>query len=182
MGELPKFGSWQANFTLHQNEILLVAVCCAASALPQNNKSEPQVLLPWDRLARDNITVTAQTGSGAFRTEKKYFSKTLDVLLSPIGSNSNPATVELFIVCGAMGSSRSLGVLAPRRPSGAGRFTFVCDQEQIGYRGDEITGWLVRAVRDGRVAGFAASSGPCEEIAKNPALLSDMLAQEWQRK
>ena len=67
---------------------------------------------------------------------------------------------------------------------GAGRLTFVCDQAELGIRADEdiFEGWLVRAVRDGRVAGFAASSDPCEDLAKNPALLSDMLAQTWQRK
>jgi hypothetical protein len=65
---------------------------------------------------------------------------------------------------------------------GAGRFTFVCDQTKIGIRGDDIKGWLVRAVRDGRVAGFAASSGPNEEIAKTPPLLSEMPAQKWQKK
>ena len=112
-----------------------------------------------------------------------YFSKTVEVLLSPVGSNSNPATVELFILIKRDGFVLLLRRVGRQQADlGAGRFTFVCDQAEIGYRGDDIKGWLVRAVREGRVAGFAASSGPNEEIAKNPALLSKMLAQKWQRK
>ena len=105
------------------------------------------------------------------------------MVLSPIGSNSNPAIVELYFLMkrdGFVSHLRRVG--AQQADVGAGRLTFVCDQAELGIRADEIKGWLVRAVRDGRVAGFAASSGPCEELAKNPALLSDMLALEWQRK
>jgi hypothetical protein len=71
------------------------------------------------------------------------------VRLSPVGSNSNPALVELFIVVrrdGFVPIARRVG--AREAELGAGKFTFACDQEKIGYRGDEIRGWLVRAVRD----------------------------------
>ena len=166
-------------------KIPLILIAIASTALAQNKGRllEPEILQPWDRLARDNITITAQTAAGAFQTDKKYFSKTFDVVLSPVGSNRNPATVELYFLMkrdGFVSHLRRVG--AQQADVGVGRLTFVCDQAELGIRADDIKDWLVRAVRDGRVAGFAASSGPCEDLAKNPALLSDMLAQEWQRK
>lgn len=166
-------------------KIILVLLLCAATALAQGKGKlvEPEILQPWDRLAHNNISVSAQTIAGALKTEKKYFSKTFEVVLSPAGSNSNPATVELYFLMKRDGfPPRLRRVGAQQADVGAGRFEFVCDRAELGIRADDIKGWLFRVVRDGRVAGFAASSGPCEEIAKNPTLLSDMLAQEWQRK
>lgn len=166
-------------------KVLLILIAVASTALGQNKGRliEPEILQPWDRLAHNNISVKAQTTAGAFKTEKKYFSKTFEVVLSPVGLNSNPAIVELYFLMKRDGFASHLRrVGAQQADVGAGRFEFVCEHAELGIRADDIKGWLVRAVRDGRIAGFAASSGPCEEIAKNPTLLSDMLAQEWQRK
>ena len=164
-------------------KLLALIVCAAASTLAQSKSPiEPEILQPWDRLARDNIAVSAQTAAGAFKTEKKYFSKTFDVTLSPVGSNSSPATVELYFLMKRDGFESHLRrVGAQQADVGAGRLTFVCDQEALGIRADDIKGWLFRVIRNGRIVGCAASSVPCEELAKNPARLSELLAQEWRK-
>lgn len=97
-------------------KIVLILIACAATALAQSKcYTGKEILQPWDQLARNNISVSTQTESGGFSTEKKYFSKTVEVLLSPVGSNNNPAMV-------AARRARSHPVLSRRfrlRPSAA---------------------------------------------------------------
>jgi hypothetical protein len=46
-------------------KIPLILIAIASTALAQNKGRllEPEILQPWDRLARDNITITAQTAA-----------------------------------------------------------------------------------------------------------------------
>ncbi|HEY5705341.1 MAG TPA: hypothetical protein VIS96_07190 [Terrimicrobiaceae bacterium] len=165
--------------------VLVILIGCLASLYAQSPTAQgtEQNILPYDRLARNNIALATQPGAGGFSTDTRKFSKTVDLLLSPIGSNSDPATVELYVVMKRDGFVPFARLVEIQEAQvGSGKIKFVCDETKIRYRGDDIKGWLVRAVRGGRVVGFVASSTQYEEIATNPSLLSGMLAQKWQRK
>ena len=148
----------------------------------------------YNGLATGNImviatpsTVSGVTPGGTTRDPSSgaepHGGKVMEVRLSENGVAGAPAQVEFFIVVKPHGSNESI---VPKQgtpdPSTPGRWIFDMTTEQSSTtppapdaahgNDSRILGWFVRAVRNGRVIGYCASSFNYEQYAMNPALVN----------
>jgi hypothetical protein len=155
-------------------------------------------LKPFDRLGRDNVTIRAQHRSGGSSADYSYKAswgsyvrtvksvKDIEVTISQARKEKQPVKIEFFFVI--KGDSKRYAKKAGELdlPEGEGTAVFSASAKQnqqrwvyLGYHersGERIEGWLVRAVKEERILGIAASTPSLEEMAANPERLEALLA------
>lgn len=155
---------------------------------------------PFDRLGRDNVTIQAQQKSGGSSADYRYKSrwgsyvrtvtstKDIEVTVKQQRKEKQPLKLEFFFVI--KGDTKRYAKQAGTLdlPEGEGSSTFSTTSKQGQERwvfmgvhersGEHIEGWLVRALKDGRVLGIAASSPSLEELAAQPEKLKGLLAAD----
>ncbi len=157
----------------------------------------PETLKPYDRLGRDNVTIRAQQKSGGSSSDYSYkaswgsyvrtvtSTKDIEVTISQPRREKQPLKLEFFFVikgdsgkyakqAGALDLPEGEGsaVFSTSSKQGQSRWVYMGIQERSGER---IEGWLVRALKDDRIIGIAASSPSMEELAAYPAKLKGLL-------
>lgn len=157
-----------------------------------------QEIQPFDRLGRENVTIEALHKSGGSSSDYDYktrwgsYSKTvtstkeIEVTVKQPRKEKQPLTLEFFFVIkGDSGRyAKQAGIFD--LPEGEGSATFSTSSKQDRARwvylgisersGERIEGWLVRALRDQRIIGIAASSPSLEELAAKPDKLKALVA------
>jgi len=152
---------------------------------------------PFDRLGRDNVTIRAQHRSGGSSTDYDYKApwgsyvrtvksfKDIEVTIAQPRKEKHPLKLEFFFVIkGDKRYAKKAGVVDFPEGEGSAVFSTSAQQNQQrwvyigvhGKSGERVEGWLVRALKEDRIIGIAASAPSLEEMAANPGRLNDLLA------
>ena len=162
---------------LFVSSIALSAKSVAPSQTPIFVPSS-ELIIPYDRLGRDNVTIRAQQKGGGNDADYRYRSrwgsyvrtvtstKDIEVTILQPRREKQPLRVEFFFVIKGKRYAKQAGALDLPEGEGTAVFSTTAKQNQarwvyLGFRegsGERIEGWLVRALNYNRILGIAASS------------------------
>jgi hypothetical protein len=157
-----------------------------------------EAVKPYDRLGRDNVTIRAQHKGGGGSSDYDYkaswgsyartvtSTKDIEVTITQPRREKQPLKLEFFFVVKGDSKRYAKQAGALDLPEGEGSAVFSTSSKQsqsrwvyLGVRersGEQIEGWLVRALNNDRIIGIAASSPSLEELAADPQKLKGLLA------
>ncbi len=151
---------------------------------------------PYDRLARDNIHVSAyilESGSAGMKHWVYYWShyrhrtvtqnKLVEILLSGIGNKGGDVTVQCYSVIRRNGGGEVVAKVADQDiiNDGVGKWCVTLEATRTEYQysyynrrtytsGEKIVGFFVRVIRDGRIVGYSSSPIAYERFALDTSL------------
>jgi len=149
-------------------------------------------LQPFDRLGRDNVTLHtgAAAGGGSTRNDfetgygsydkTKDQKKDIEISIRPVASKTDPITIKFYFVFKDVSTKEESYIpcdpVVFEQGSGSARFSQTATSKDlklvmIGFRekdGETIYGWLVRAIRNDKIVGVAASNERFSRIAQDP--------------
>jgi hypothetical protein len=152
--------------------VVLIALASAAMAgevtYPVPKKDALRVEKPFDRMSREQISVTANVTARSVDSGDST-GKTLDVSIA--GNNIGGIAVECLYVVEAVPGTREAGT---QRILVAGQGYTAEPRDNFQFRvgtlnqSTKLKGWFVRVVRDGAIIGVAGSSPKFEAMAADP--------------
>jgi len=149
-------------------------------------------LQPFDRLARDNVTIHAGAVAGGgstrndFKTDYGSYDKTknqqkdIEVSIRPVSSNKSPITIRFYFIFRDASTKEEMFIpcdpVVFEQGSGSARFSQTATSTDLKLvmidirekTGETIYGWLVRAIRDDTIVGIASSNERFSGFARDP--------------
>lgn len=147
-------------------------------------------IVPFNRLAKDNIPVRAKQSSSsdrfpdavASRAPLPVTTKIVHVELTAKSAEAGPAVVEFYAVHREKGRDAISPVKKQASPTGSGVFQFQtlsiivpptsATATNAPSNGAFLVGWFVRVLRDGKVVGYAGSAPAFDLLAQDPRQLA----------
>lgn len=181
--------------------LIRILTASFAILLLQTRSCLSEELLPYDRLARNNITLKAAIKSSGYKTtdqpvktdygtyvKNQTTAKEVQILLSLVPPDVT-VTLEAYAVFKDYQTKEMRIERLPLEKSSADSYSFImatektrerwmyADDGRVSETGEKILAWFVRAIVGNQIVGFAASAPTYDDLAQKPDRLEAFLAK-----